>query len=88
MGSKLDRMGDATPGPGTYSPDHHAKLNKAPQFTVGTQQRVMLKELNSNPGPGIYQNNIGKGGSSFGTSTRVKLKYDNSPGPGSYKIPV
>jgi hypothetical protein len=53
----------------------------------------MIKELNSNPGPGIYANNkvpVGKGGPKygFGSSTRVNLKYDNSPGPGSYKIPV
>lgn len=50
----------------------------------------MIKELNGNPGPGIYQDKTTLKGPKygFGSSSRVKLKYDNSPGPGSYKIPV
>lgn len=50
----------------------------------------MIKELNKNPGPGIYDNKSQLKGPKygFGSSTRVQLKYDNSPGPGFYKIPT
>jgi hypothetical protein len=52
----------------------------------------MIKELNDNPGPGNYlsQNLVGLHAPKFGfgSSQRMALKYDSSPGPGSYKIPV
>ena len=50
----------------------------------------MLKELNSNPGPGIYANKSQLAGKKhgFGSSTRLYISDDKSPGPGSYKIPT
>mmetsp|Transcript_27691 Transcript_27691/g.26714 ORF Transcript_27691/g.26714 Transcript_27691/m.26714 type:complete len:87 (-) Transcript_27691:92-352(-) len=86
-------MGDQNPGPGQYQPHHQAKLKRAPSFSVGSQNRVMLKSLNGNPGPGVYKNNrhpVGQNGPQygFGSSSRIQLKQDGSPGPGSYKIPT
>ena len=53
----------------------------------------MLKELNRNPGPGIYEVNNSKklfAGPKFGfgSSQRMPVKGGKEPGPGSYKIPV
>ena len=43
-----------SPGPNAYQPDAHAVKNKAAQFSMGSQKRTMLKELNHNPGPGAH----------------------------------
>jgi hypothetical protein len=49
----------------------------------------MLKELNKNPGPGIYEQKGQLSGPKFGfgSSSRMPMKSDGSPGPGSYKLP-
>ena len=77
-----------SPGPGAYKPDAQAIKNKAAQFSMGSQKSTMLKELNSNPGPGAheYTSQITAGSKyGFGTSGRAKLKPDAGPGPGSYE---
>ena len=43
-----------SPGPGAYEPIVASVQNKAAQFSMGSQKRTMLKELNSNPGPGAH----------------------------------
>jgi hypothetical protein len=53
----------------------------------------MLKELNRNPGPGVYVTNentkLFQGPKfGFGSSQRMPVKGGAEPGPGSYKIPV
>ena len=49
----------------------------------------MLKELNRNPGPGIYQNKSQLSGPKFGFGScqRMPVKNLQEPGPGTYKIP-
>lgn len=75
------------PGPGAYQPKAQNVQNKAARYSFGHQKRTMLKELNSNPGPGSAEAKSQLGGSQFGfgTSTRVGLKKDTTPGPGSYE---
>jgi len=81
-----------SPGPGAYSPDVKQSKNKAPSFGMGSEGKktICAKPLNSNPGPGNYYKYGFKGGPSFGfgTSTRMSIKKNDSPGPGSYKIPT
>lgn len=50
----------------------------------------MIKELNKNPGPGIYDNKSQLSGPKFGfgSSNRMPIKNGGTPGPGTYKMPV
>ena len=81
-----------TPGPSTYSPDGKANKNKAPIFSMGSEQKktISARPLNLFPGPGTYDGKKARNAPSygFGSSQRMKIKDDGSPGPGSYKIPT
>eukprot|EP00347_Sterkiella_histriomuscorum_P010747 403375078 len=94
ISSKLDSNLQMSPGPGHYKIDHNytTKLQTAPQFSVGSQQRIMLKELNKNPGPVYATTDIKKQFQGpkfgFGSSQRMPVKGGGEPGPGSYKIPT
>ena len=76
-----------SPGPGAYEPILGTVKNRAAQYSLGSQKRTMLKELNSFPGPGQHESKSQLSGSKygFGTSTRAKLRPDSTPGPGSYE---
>lgn len=82
-----------SPGPGSYSPDVRGSKKKSPIFSMGTEQKktISAKPLNYFPGPGTYvENKFRTAGPKFGfgSSKRMEIKKDNSPGPGSYKIPT
>lgn len=81
-----------SPGPGEYSPEARVVKNKAPQFSMGSESKktIAAKPLNRFPGPGTYEGSKPKRNTSygFGSSKRMEIKKDNSPGPGSYKIPT
>jgi hypothetical protein len=81
-----------SPGPGAYSPDARTVKGKAPQFSMGTERKktIAAKPINKFPGPGTYNGNKMKRHTSFGfgSSKRMPVKSDGSPGPGSYKIPT
>ena len=76
-----------TPAPNAYRPMTQSVQNRSAQYSLGTQKRTMLKELNNNPGPGAHDSKSQLKGSKFGfgTSTRAMLKKDTTPGPGSYE---
>jgi hypothetical protein len=68
-------------------------LNTYNHYRVGNQQRITIKELNKNPGPGIYstvKNSYLFSGPKFGfgSSQRMPVRKDGEPGPGSYRIPT
>ena len=55
-------------------------------YSPGAQNRVMLKELNDNPGPGAHESQSQLSGYKFGFGSSAKLprKDDRHPGPGYY----
>lgn len=59
-------------------------------LSPGNQKRVMLKELNENPGPGAHESNSQLAGYKFGFGSSQKLPKmeDKQPGPGAYFIPT
>ena len=81
-----------SPGPGAYSPEGRHVKSKAPQFSMGTDRKktIAAKPLNKFPGPGSYNGNKMKRNTSygFGSSKRMEIKCDHSPGPGAYRIPT
>ena len=81
-----------SPGPSTYSPDVRGWKKKAPQFSMGSDQKktISAKPLNYFPGPGTYDGRRPKSNVSygFGSSKRMPTKVDGSPGPGAYRIPT
>ena len=84
-----------TPGPGKYNSGDFNNFKSYPAWKIGTSDRndesykMQIKE--GFPGPGTYGNydkylnNAPKYG--FGTEKRIKDKYNDNPGPGSYHIP-
>ena len=81
-----------SPGPGAYSPDSRTVKNKAPNFSMGSEKKktIAAKPKNHFPGPGSYNEDKPKRQTSygFGSSKRMYVKSDNSPGPGAYRIPT
>ena len=81
-----------SPGPGAYSPDTRVAKKGAPRFSMGTQKKktIAARPLNHFPGPGTYYKSKPRTGPSFGfgSSKRMHVRSDDSPGPGSYKIPT
>ena len=59
---------------------------------MGSEQKktISARPLNLFPGPGTYDGKKARNAPSygFGSSQRMKIKDDGSPGPGSYKIPT
>lgn len=92
MSGKSQMYIKESPGPGSYSPDVNPTTKKAPKFSMGSEQKktISAKPLNHFPGPGNYDGDKLKTRVSygFGTSKRMDIKHDGSPGPGAYKIPT
>ena len=92
MGSRVAKSAEGTPGPCHYKQDRYnyitSGIQVAPRFSIGTEPRVTIKELNKNPGPGIYQSKGQLEGPKygFGSSSRMPIKEANLPGPGQYKV--
>lgn len=89
------------PGPGAYDLQNldNKNMAKSPSFKMGSEMRgnnPHFKEQKGKPGAGTYNGafEIGKTKSpsfGFGSSKRPDIggnKRDNSPGPGSYKVPT
>ena len=87
MGAKQDNKIKMAPGPGTYKPCTKETLKASANFSMGKNERKMLKEKNPEyPGPGTHKQASQLSGPKFGfgSSTRQKLVHDGSPGPGQY----
>ena len=88
---KTDAKGnDYVPGPGQYEPNVQFVKEKGPQYKVGSEHR-MKGEINTAyvPGPGQYEidrNPKGKK-AKFGSEPRGLKKFNETPGPGYYKLP-
>lgn len=81
------------PGPADYTPlDKNLNRNDS-NFKIGLSSRYSYSKADKLPGPGSYDIlNTGTHSrhfkyGKFGTETREKHIANNSPGPGSYKIP-
>ena len=90
MGQRLPPIKDSTkvPGAGSYDP---SPSKGGPAYSM--KAKINTFDKNKTPGPGQYEaslNDKQKGAQyGFGTSKRdgsSPLKYNGSPGPGSYKI--
>jgi hypothetical protein len=92
LGSKPRVHVKDSPGPGTYSPDPRQAKRKAPQFSMGSEKKKTIagRPHNKYPGPGTYYGQKPKSGPSFGfgSGKRMHVNCNDSPGPGSYKIPT
>ena len=53
MRKVLEKQGKPTPGPGQYNNSMVLKKTN-PLYTLGTDKRVTVKPLNTNPGPGMH----------------------------------
>lgn len=80
---------ESTPGPGQYNNDISKIKPNNPSYIIGKSPNTSFLSSNDNPGPGSYNNYNLKSNSSyiFGKEKRNNYKFDNSPGPGQYKIP-
>ncbi len=54
ISTRNDHIPKDSPGPGSYNHKKTGGAKAAPEFSVGKQERVTIKELNGNPGPGNY----------------------------------
>eukprot|EP00347_Sterkiella_histriomuscorum_P004104 403361737 len=89
---KQDKPKD-TPGPDAYNsliPGLQTQ-KKQPSFVFGHGPKT-ARDLTSRrivPGPGTYDlKNKSSLAMSFTQTQRLKVKYDENPGPGTYKLPV
>lgn len=95
MGIKIsDQSKMVVPGAGTYEPDPSPVKNKASSYSMGAKLKSDLIRSAEVPGPGTYVNSAEKFKQSapsfgFGSSKRPEMgnKKQNTPGPGSYKVP-
>jgi len=62
----------STPGPGSYQPALHQVQRASSKNAFGSQKRIMLKELNSNPGPGQHKDKSQFGGPKFGFGSEAR----------------
>jgi len=61
-----------SPGPGAYNPKTDPVQKSGQQYSVGFEKRTLLKELNSNPGPGQHDAPGSFGGPQFGFGSEVR----------------
>jgi hypothetical protein len=61
-----------SPGPGAYQPKIKTVQKKGEEFKVGTSKRILLKELNNNPGPGQHAHFSQLGGPKFGMGSEKR----------------
>ena len=71
----------ASPGPCDYSP-YISKHRKG--GTIQKAFRLPVFSINQSPGPGQYFIKQGIGGPQYSIRNRIKPKYNENPGPGSY----
>ena len=87
------------PGTGSYELQNMSNLNqkRSQRYSIGKETRdrsTHFKEQAMKPGAGTYDGTLCLKRSSprfgFGTSKRPAIGYqkDNSPGPGTYKVPT
>jgi hypothetical protein len=82
-----------SPGPAEYSSTEFQgfKNKRAPSmpFTTGPKFEVDMSTRKIVPGPATYDEKLSKtiSGVSFAKAIRDSLKKQNTPGPGSYKLP-
>ena len=83
-----------TPGPGRYNNAEMNLYKHYPEWKIGTSKRddALERQIREGfPGPGNYKSNekhmYSKPKYGFGTGKRYKDKYNDYPGPGSYRIP-
>ena len=84
------------PGPGTHDPTHSVIKTKSPIYSMGARLMATKDTTAIVPGPGTYVNSSEKLRTSapsfgFGTSKRPEIggnNKQNTPGPGTYKVPV
>lgn len=79
-----------TPGAGAYDPSPEKTRKNLPSYSMKQKLGSSLLTNNKNPGPGNYEAHMNDKKAApkfgFGSSTREKLKSNNVPGPGAYRI--
>ncbi len=91
-GKRPEEKPEPLPGPGSYSPNFRATLEKFPAIALSTGPRVE-KDFSTKkdvPGPGQYKLNSTLNGPKFGFGVGGKItpKPDKEiPGPGAYRVP-
>ena len=77
------------PGPGAYNPRVNYSKENLGGVKIGTSPRSAKYNNEGVPGPGNYNVTGRLGGPAFGigTGSRQNSKYDQTPGPGHYKLP-
>lgn len=92
VGRKPEIKGNTVvPGPGQYNPEIVASRPEGVHVVIGTGQRTneSRRGIRALPGPGTYDPNIPSDSPkwTFKKDPRVKINFDDDPGPGQYEIP-
>ena len=77
------------PGPGAYNPRVDYSRENLGGVKIGTSPRGTKYENHGIPGPGNYNVSGRITGPAYGigSGSRSNAKYDQTPGPGHYKVP-
>lgn len=92
MGSKIQsRVKEFSPGPAVYNPTVDLVTKHSPQYKLDKAPRTGEKIHSLSPGPGAYNPRaeiFTRQGGQIGHSGRSRLMSPDTPGPGTYHIPV
>ena len=81
-GRKIEKIKEAIPGPGSYSPNS-SHFESSPKY--GTSRSPRDFKAKDTPGPGAYESFVRSGSPAFSISFRREKKSKNIiPGPGTY----